>query len=759
MFTRLRGLFLAEKPKGISRPATAEVGDTGMGYAVGSGTTKGAVSKRLRTLEQNWELYERNGYVLYDRMRFSDPKVAGLLRAMRLPILGAQVSIEPSDPEDERAKEIAEFVSDNLLHSLADSWRATLYQFLLYLCHGFAPFEMVWKIEDGKALIDRFAYRPPATIATRDIFVANGRIEHVHQSTDTGFQADIPGEKLLWFVNDREGDDFCGRALLRPMFKPWFGKEKLEILLLIAADRGNGTPVVIAPEGGWGTDTSGNALGPQVDDALAAFSTSERGFFHFPFGTTFTLETSNASIAELTALKANFEMDMSNVAIAQILDLGKTETGSRALGRTMSDMFLDSLTAIAVDVEDTVNAKGGPIHQLVDYNFAGADDLMPSLRFGSLSKIDLKTLALAFFQLKQMGMPFGEETWEWIRSELDLPPLKAEEATGTPQEPLLPDARLPAPEVPPEPPPTPTPPGQSPPGQTPPQPVPPAQASEIVLAEKHYWREPRGPELYADLADIGARLDAAPAALRTATQTAREGMVAELVRRAQAAIASGDVAKVAALAQAKPPMVDKLTAAVRGVLHEAAAAGAAQVRDELARQKAGTPVVEQAIAERQGTSVQAAQRKPPKKTAPPTWAEDLNAYIDAQADVTARQIASVTQAALAAEAMRGLATKVSADALTAMVTRASDEAALRAGLTVTHIMATGRADEALANREKIELAFYSAILDNNTCTTCEEADGQETTDLDEAAGWTPNPDCDGGANCRCETFFELKEGA
>jgi ribosomal protein S20 len=752
MFTRLRGLFLAERPKGISRPATAEVGDTGMGYAVGSGTTKGAVSKRLRTLEQNWELYERNGYVLYDRMRFSDPKVAGLLRAMRLPILGAQVSVEPSDPEDERAKEIAEFVSDNLLGGLADSWRATLYQFLLYLCHGFAPFEMVWKIEDGKALIDRFAYRPPATIATRDIFVANGRIEHVHQSTDTGFQADIPGEKLLWFVNDREGDDFCGRALLRPMFKPWFGKEKLEILLLIAADRGNGTPVVIAPEGGWGTDTNGDALGPQVDAALAAFSTSERGFFHFPFGTTFTLETSNASIAELTALKANFEMDMSNVAIAQILDLGKTETGSRALGRTMSDMFLDSLTAIAVDVEDTVNAKGGPIHQLVDYNFAGADDLMPSLRFGSLSKIDLKTLALAFLQLQQTGMPFGEETWEWIRSELDLPPLKAEEPTGTPPGPQ--------PEAPPE---SGSPPEETPTPPAPPAPpVPPAQASEswtVTLAEKRYWREPRGPELYADLADIGARLDAAPAALRTATQTAREGMVAELVRRAQAAIATGDVAKVAALAQAKPPMVDKLTAAVRGVLHEAAAAGAAQVRDELARQKAGTPVVEQAIAERQGTSVQAAQRKSPKKSAPPTWAEDLNAYIDAQANVTARQIASVTQAALAAEAMRGLATKVSADALTAMVTRASDEAALRAGLTVSHIMASGRADEALANREKISVAFYSAILDDRTCGVCEEADGQETADLDEAAGWTPNPDCDGGANCRCETFFELKEGA
>lgn len=734
------------------RPDTKEYGDTGMGYAIGAGVKGVALTRRLRALEYNYQLYESRGIELYDRMRFSDPKVAGLLRAMRLPIQGAQIHIESpfpeqKDPEYTRGQEIADFVSDNLLHGLADTWRATLYQFLLYLCHGFAPFEICWKVEDGKYLIDRFAYRPPSTIASSDIFMANGRIDHIHQVTASGTAADIPGEKLLWFCHEREGDNWRGTPLLRPMFKPWYAKEKLEIQTLIATDHGNGTPVVTAPEGGWGLDENGNSLSTRVDSALAAFCVSEMGYFNLPYGAQFQLVVSNASIAELVQLKASFEQDMSNVAIAQFLDLGQTPNGSRALGMSMSDMFLDSLSAIAVDIEDTINADGGPIHQLVTYNFAGSDDLVPSLRFGSISKLDLKTLALAFLQLQQTGMPFGEEVWEWIREELDLPARKAEEPSA--QQSPTPGAAPASPSaVPPTAPPA-----------APPQPptgAAPTAASELALAEG-YWRARTPLECYVDLADIAKSIDEGPAAVRTATQKARNSMIAELVRRAQQAIATGDAAKVAALVQTKPPMVDKLSAAIRGVFRSVADAGAAQVRDELARQKAGKPVIEQAVAKRQGQSISAAARA--HAPAPSAWVEDLSAYISAQAEISARQIAYATQAAVAAEAMHAMVAKVSTDVFNTMVTRASDEAALKAGLTVSHVMATGRAVEARANREQISLAFWSAILDDNTCLTCEERDGTETTDLDEAATWLPGPPCEGDERCRCQVFYEYKEEA
>lgn len=724
-------LALAEAPR---RLTPGEVGDTGHAYA--AVTTTKAIAKRLRTLETNYTLYESKGYDIYDRMRFSDPKVAGLLRAMRLPIIGAEVRIEPADPEDERAVEVADFVSDNLLHGMADSWRSTLYQFLLFLCHGHAPFEIVWKISDGRALIDRFAYRPPSTIS--DVYVEGGKIAYVHQTTTTGTSCDIPGEKLLWFVHEREGDNWRGVPLLRPMFKPWFAKEKLEILLLIAADRMNGVPVVIQPEDGWPLGSDGISLAPKIDAALKAFCVSDTSYFDFPAGTQFQLLTGGASIAELQALKASFDQDMSNVAIAQILDLGKTETGSRALGRTMSDMFLDSLTAIAADVEDTLNAPGGPIAQLVAYNFPAADELTPRLRFGSLSKLDLRTFAAGLYQCAQMGMPFGEETWEWIRAELDLPALKAD-APSDQQDAPTPQEAPPAD-----------------PAAAPKDGDEPDAGGAAALSESTYWRPLTRLESFVDLADVAARMDDGKAVVRERTQAVRDKLVAALVKRAQAAIATGDVAKVAAFSQTKPPLVDAIAAELRAIYAESFDAGRAQVADELDRQRRGEPVVDEATGERRGELTALAAPKKPTAKAEAAWLE----WQEGMAEVTARQIAAATQASVTAQAVAALVAGMAAEKMAEMATRASDEAALKAGLTVTQVMLGGRSAEAQAEREQIAEGTYSAILDSGTCDTCSLRDGESSEDVEETLAWCPNPDCEGGIDrCRCMVIYSYRDGS
>jgi hypothetical protein len=756
IFRRPPALELAEQPT-PAQPDTQERGDTGQGYTVGGSVKNKALAKRLHSLERNWELYERRGYELYDRMRYSDPKVAGLLRAMRLPIISAEPRIEAAgeaDPKtgkkDPRAVEIAKAVEGNLFDGLFGGWRANAYMWLLYLAHGFAPFEICWEIRDGKAWVDRLAYRPPATIRADDIYVLKGRIDHIQQTMVSGTAVDpISSEKLVWFVHEREGDDWCGHSLLRPMFKPWFGKEHLEVQLLIASDRGNGTPIATAPETGWPVDAeTGVSQADEMDAALEAFCLSEKSYFNLPPGAKVEIMYPQVSVKELIDVKTSFDLDLTSVAIAEFRDLGKTSSGSYALSRTLADEFTDSLNGIATDLEDTLNAPEGLIHQMVDYNFAGADDYVPKLRFAPLAKMDLKVFALALYQLNQAGMPFGERDWAWIREELDMPERDDSQAgpkTGAgkaspPAEPAPADASQPQ-------------------GG---EPAPIAAAEHLDLADD-YWRPLTPLECYANLAEIAQRIDEGPTTLRTATQATRNAMVAELVRRAQTAIATGDVTKVAALAQQKSPMVDKLAADIRGVYAEASTAGQQQVRDELARQKSGTPVATQ-VAQHANATTLAAPKSPRLRpasgeTAPPTWYGDLPAYIDAQAAVTARQIASATQAAIAAEAMRALATKLSQEALIEMVTRASDAAALRAGLTVSHIMALGRADYALANRDQISVAFLSAILDDNTCQVCEDDDGTETTDLDYAASVINNPDCEGGGNCRCEWFFELKEGA
>jgi phage gp29-like protein len=750
-------------------PDLAEHGDTGQAF-VGGGQKSKALARRLRVIEDNWELYESRGYRVFDRMRKSDPKVKGLLNAVFLPILGAHVTIESAikdekDPGFKRAQEIADFVSQDLFHGMADSWGQTLYQFMLYLAHGFAAFEICWdsKKVPGHWIIDRFAYRPPATIPTQNIEVLNGRVVRVTQVLGNGVTAEPMGaEKLLWFVNEREGDDFTGTSMLRAMFKPWWAKERLEVQMLIAGDKGNGTPVATAPEGGWGIGSNGEDLGAKVDAALAAFGVSETAYFNLPFGAKIELLVSNASLDQMRELKGSFEMDMSAVAMAQLLDLGKGGVGSWALGKTLSDQFTNSLTAVTGTLEDTINKDEGPIHQLVAYNFADSLELIPALRFGSISNLDLKTLAAGLKDLAGIGMTFADETWEWIRAELDLPAKKAEEPSAQQSKTPPQKGAAPSPVVPPE--------ADA---SQPQDGAAPASPAKLALAEGTYWRSLTPLECFVDLADISARMDAAPAALRTGTQVARDALVAELVRRARAAIATGDPSKVAALSQAKPPMVDKLTSAVCAVYGEAFQAGRSQVASELSRQKAGTPVVERMVAERQGGTIAAAtpkQRRPQAGVKKPNqpWpggqtpaVGDPESYLDQIAAVTARHLAQRTAAAQAVAAMKALSSPTSDEALTEALTRASDAAALEIGTTVRQVMLDGRTVQADAQKSEIADAVYSAILDGNTCGPCEDRDGDQTTDLDEASGWCPNPDCEGGIEkCRCLQIYELNaEGA
>ena len=60
----------------------------------------------------------------------------------------------------------------------------------------------------------------------------------------------------------------------------------------------------------------------------------------------------------------------------------------------------------------------------------------------------------------------------------------------------------------------------------------------------------------------------------------------------------------------------------------------------------------------------------------------------------------------------------------------------------------GRGTEIETRKDEWEFLQYSAILDLNTCKYCEEADG-ETSEIQVDLTSVPNPDCEGGDQCRC----------
>jgi hypothetical protein len=70
------------------------------------------------------------------------------------------------------------------------------------------------------------------------------------------------------------------------------------------------------------------------------------------------------------------------------------------------------------------------------------------------------------------------------------------------------------------------------------------------------------------------------------------------------------------------------------------------------------------------------------------------------------------------------------------------------------IIARGRKEEMKARGDQIDFLIYSAVLDSSTCQPCGLDDGK-TGQLDSIPD-VPNPDCKGGARCRCVHIAALK---
>src|ERR1039457_812719 len=141
-----RTISLAES-KSLATVDRQEQGDTGMGFW---GYVDPGTSRRIRDLEYLHDLQGMRCFPIYDRMRKSDPKVDGLLSVRKLPIMKAEWTIESADPKSDAANKVADFVRENLFERMAYSWQSTLWEILLHLDYGYAPFEIVWADPDGK---------------------------------------------------------------------------------------------------------------------------------------------------------------------------------------------------------------------------------------------------------------------------------------------------------------------------------------------------------------------------------------------------------------------------------------------------------------------------------------------------------------------------------------------------------------------------------------------------------------------------------
>lgn len=359
---------------------------------------------------------------IYEKMKRSDAQIKAMLLVLELPIRSTQWIIEPTD-NSRKAKQIAEFIENNLFKGPPDGmtmhWDDLLRQICLMFPFGHSIFEKVYKVDNAGFLTWRkFSPRPVSTIYDF-LYDTNGGPLGIEQyKINENFEiVNIPIDKLLMFTHRMENGDVRGTSVLRAAYKHWYIKDFIYKIHNIGIERNHvGTPFIELPPGVTPEDEE---KGKKVVTDLRS---SESGGATIPNGFKLDIFEGKRQMADIMPYLNHQDLMIVRSVLAQFINLGSGDTGSFALSKDQSDLFLMMLNAEAKYIANVFNSYAIP--QLVRYNYDS--DLYPTLGFKPLAGSDKLLETLKLLSDGKLIIPdIDLETW--IREMLDLPE-KSEES-------------------------------------------------------------------------------------------------------------------------------------------------------------------------------------------------------------------------------------------------------------------------------------------------------------------------------------------
>lgn len=373
------------------------------------------------------DLQGRLAVEAYDVMRKSDPVVGAILKVVKDPIISANWDIEPAS-DDPRDIAIAKHTKYEFFDRKLDYYDIMREGFS-FLEFGHFVAEKIYDTSatyQGKPYIgfSEIASRKQRTILKWEM--DNGQ-QGITQLTPYGGMVDIPRSKMLYVVNNQEGENYYGVSMLRTCYKPWKIKDGLEIMQAVALENmGMGIPYI----------KKLTANGQTVDETELANArekirqqrANEEGYWEFPD----TIEvgfidmkghTTKDIAPELKRLDEQITLS----ALAQFLLLGQTGGGgSRAVSQDHSRLFVKALVAVARTWQ--MAFQRDVINDFVDLNYSNLPNGYPKLVFSTISDEDVPETSTAVATLLQAGgLTPGLELENRLRRMLNLPELSQEE--------------------------------------------------------------------------------------------------------------------------------------------------------------------------------------------------------------------------------------------------------------------------------------------------------------------------------------------
>ena len=408
------------------------------------------------------ELRGKRAIRKYREMRDNDSTIGAVMYATEQVLRDVDIKVMPAN-ETEEAKREAEFVESvftDMDHTLDDH----VSEALSSLTYGFAWFEVVFKrrsgpnsrsdksrskFTDGRIGVRKIASRAPWTISKFDVDQKTGDVLGVHQE-GSGFNntSYIPTRKSLYYRTTAINNDPSGRSILRNAYTSYEYLNNLQSIEAIAVERElAGIPVARIPAEYLSPDATSGQAGfvANLQQILRDVKFNEQGYIVLPSDTYPDKDGSptNQRLVDVELMASNgkrnieidpivkrYQHDIARSVLSEFLMLGGGNTGSYALSKSKTDLFLRALESYIQAIVDVLNKQ--LVERLWELNGLNYD-LMPTIIAGDVAPHDLREIAAFLRNLNGANIDVSSHP-EVIQDLMDIAELRYDQDVAEPQE-------------------------------------------------------------------------------------------------------------------------------------------------------------------------------------------------------------------------------------------------------------------------------------------------------------------------------------
>ena len=409
------------------------------------------------------ELRGKKAIRKYREMRDNDSTIGAVMYATEQVLRDVDLKVMPANDSAE-AKEEAEFVKsvlDDMDHTLDDH----IAESLSNLSYGFAWFEVIYKrrigptersdkrrskYTDGRMGVRKIAIRAPWTISRFDVDQQTGDVKGIYQD-GSGYNNSnyIPTRKSLYYRTTTINGDPAGRSILRNAYTSYEYVNNLQSIEAIAVERElAGIPVARIPAEYLSGDATAAQSGfvNNLQSILRDVKFNEQGYIILPSDTypdkdgaptnqklvdVELMSSSGSRNIDIDPIVRRYQHDIARSVLSEFLMLGGGNTGSYALSKSKTDLFLRALESYIQAIVDVLNKQ--LVERLWELNGLNYD-LMPTIVAGDVAPHDLREIAAFLRNLNGADINVSDHP-EVIQDLMDIAELKYDpESTQQPKE-------------------------------------------------------------------------------------------------------------------------------------------------------------------------------------------------------------------------------------------------------------------------------------------------------------------------------------